>query len=84
MGGAQPLAATMAGASCLAVEVDPTRIQRRLETRYVDARPRLARRGARLDRGREEDEGKPISIGLLANAADVYPELVRAASRPTS
>jgi urocanate hydratase len=72
MGGAQPLAATMAGASCLAVEVDPTRIQRRLETRYVDKSARRSRRGARLDRGAKKT-GKPISIGLLANAADVYP-----------
>jgi urocanate hydratase len=81
MGGAQPLAATMAGASCIAVEVDPTRIQRRLETRYVD------RSTSSLDEALgwiEESQrtGAPISIGLLANAADVYPELVRRGVTP--
>jgi urocanate hydratase len=75
MGGAQPLAATMAGAAILCVEVDPTRIARRLETRYLDevasslddalARVRLA-----------AAEGRPLSVGLLANAATVFPELV--------
>jgi urocanate hydratase len=76
MGGAQPLAATMAGMSCLAVEVDPSRIAKRLETRYVDERiDDLDAALARLDRARSE--GKPVSIGLCANAADVYPELAK-------
>jgi len=76
MGGAQPLAATLAGAAILCVEVDPSRIERRLETRYLDeatdslddalARVRAAQR-----------EGRPLSVGLLANAADVVPELAR-------
>jgi urocanate hydratase len=76
MGGAQPLAATMAGAAILCVEVDRTRIERRLETRYLDewtdslddavARVRAAAAG-----------GRPLSVGLLANAADVVPELAR-------
>jgi len=76
MGGAQPLAATMAGAAILCVEVDPSRIERRLETRYLDemastlddalARVRTAAR-----------EGRPLSVGLLGNAADVIPELAR-------
>jgi urocanate hydratase len=76
MGGAQPLAATMAGASCLAVEIDETRIQRRLETRYVDKSTRsLDEALAWLEDAKKT--GKPVSIGLLANAADVYPELVK-------
>ena len=76
MGGAQPLAATMAGMSCLAVEVDPTRISKRLETRYVDVRiDDLDAALARLDEA--EKSGKPVSIGLCGNAAEVYPELVR-------
>ncbi|MBX7192806.1 MAG: urocanate hydratase [Sandaracinaceae bacterium] len=76
MGGAQPLAATMAGASCLAVEIDGTRIQRRLETRYVDrSTSSLDEALGWLDGAKKT--GKAISIGLLANAADVYPELVR-------
>jgi urocanate hydratase len=76
MGGAQPLAATMAGLSCLAVEVDPSRIQKRLDTAYVDERADdLDAALARLERAKKE--GKPVSIGLLANAADVYPELLR-------
>ena len=76
MGGAQPLAATMCGAATLCVEVDPSRIERRLETRYLDeateslddalARVRTAAR-----------EGRPLSVGLLGNAADVVPELAR-------
>ncbi len=76
MGGAQPLAATMAGLSCLAVEVDPTRIAKRLETGYVDERiDDLDRALARIDRAKKE--GKPVSIGLCANAAEIYPELRR-------
>jgi urocanate hydratase len=76
MGGAQPLAATMAGASCLAVEIDPTRIQRRLETRYVDkATSSLDEALGWLEDAKKS--GKPVSIGLLANAADVYPDLVK-------
>ena len=76
MGGAQPLAATMAGLSCLAVEVDPARIQKRLETRYVDERiDDLDKALARIERARKED--KPVSIGLCANAAEIFPELVK-------
>jgi urocanate hydratase len=76
MGGAQPLAATMAGAAILCIEVDPSRIERRLATRYLDeatdslddalARVRAAAR-----------ERRPLSVGLLGNAADVLPELAR-------
>jgi urocanate hydratase len=76
MGGAQPLAATMAGMSCLAIEVDPSRIAKRLETRYVDERiDDLDAALARIERAAKE--GKPVSIGLCGNAAEVYPELVR-------
>ena len=76
MGGAQPLAATMAGLSCLGVEVDPARIQKRLDTRYVDERiDDLDLALARLQRA--ADEEKPVSIALCGNAAEIYPELVR-------
>jgi urocanate hydratase len=76
MGGAQPLAATMAGLSCLAVEIDPTRIQKRLDTRYVDERiDDLDQALERLERAKKEE--KPVSIGLLGNAAEIFPELVK-------
>ncbi len=74
MGGAQPLAATMSGMSCLAVEVDPARIQKRLETRYVDAQVEsLDEALDRIEAARKA--GKPTSLGLLGNAAEIYPEL---------
>ena len=81
MGGAQPLAATMAGACCLAVEVDETRAKRRVETRYVD---RITHSLDEALRGIEEAKkgSIPISIALVANAADVYPELVRRGVTP--
>jgi len=76
MGGAQPLAATMAGAVYLGVDVDPWRVQRRLETRYLDeVADNLDDALARIARYRAEK--KAISIGLVGNAADVYTELVR-------
>jgi urocanate hydratase len=76
MGGAQPLAATMAGLSCLAVEVDATRIQKRIDTRYVDAQvDDLDEALDRIEGARRA--GKPISLGLLGNAAEIYPELVK-------
>ncbi|WP_019831162.1 urocanate hydratase [Sphingomonas sp. PR090111-T3T-6A] len=78
MGGAQPLAATMAGASCLAVECQPSRIEMRLQTGYVD------RMTDSLDEALEivTTSRTPVSVGLLGNAADVYPELVRRGVRP--
>ncbi|HWA42507.1 MAG TPA: urocanate hydratase [Hypericibacter adhaerens] len=81
MGGAQPLAATMAGASMLAVECQPSRIERRLETRYLD------RRADDLDQAlamiREATaKGEALSVGLLGNAAEIFPELVRRGIRP--
>ena len=81
MGGAQPLAATMAGASCLAVECQPSRIEMRLRTGYLDAEARdLDEALARMDAARQA--GKPVSVGLLGNAAEVFPELVRRGVRP--
>jgi urocanate hydratase len=80
MGGAQPLAATMAGASILCVEIDPARIRRRLETRYLDeAADSLDDALARVRAA--ADERRPLSVGLLANAADVVPELARRGER---
>jgi urocanate hydratase len=76
MGGAQPLAATMAGAAILCVEVDPSRIERRLETRYLDeAADSLDDALGRVRAAAAE--GRALSVGLLANAADVVPELAR-------
>jgi len=75
MGGAQPLAATMAGFSMLAVECDPHRIQRRLETRYLDCRAESLDHALQL-LNEAKAAGKPVSIGLLGNAADVFSEIV--------
>ena len=76
MGGAQPLASTMAGLSCLAVEVDPARIERRLATRYVDVRiDDLDAALAHIEA--EARSGRAVSVALCGNAADVYPEIVR-------
>ncbi|MFN8727266.1 MAG: urocanate hydratase [Rhodospirillales bacterium] len=81
MGGAQPLAATMAGASCLAVECQPSRIEMRLRTGYVDVQAKdLDEALAIVERSCKER--KPISVALLGNAADVFPELVRRGVRP--
>ena len=76
MGGAQPLAATLTGAAILCIEVDPARIERRLETRYLDeATESLDDALARVrDAARE---GRALSVGLLGNAADLVPELAR-------
>ncbi len=81
MGGAQPLAATMAGASCLAVECQPSRIEMRLRTGYVDVQAKdLDEALAIVERSCKER--KPVSVALLGNAADVFPELVRRGVRP--
>ena len=80
MGGAQPLAGTMAGAAVLCVEVDPSRIERRLETHYLDeAATSLDDALARVRSA--ASEGRALSVGLLANAADVVPELARRGER---
>ncbi len=81
MGGAQPLAATMAGVACLGVEVDPSRIEKRLQTRYVDERIDDLDRALAAVRA-SLASGKPRSIAMCANAADVYPELVRRGVTP--
>ncbi len=75
MGGAQPLAVTMNDGVALCVEVDPERIRRRLETRYLDERAdSLADAVARCEAARAER--RPLSVGVLANAADVLPALL--------
>ena len=81
MGGAQPLAAAMAGASCLAVECRPSSIDMRLRTGYLDVQAvslddALARLAA------AKASGKAVSIGLLGNAADVFPEIYARGIRP--
>ncbi|MFL5963189.1 MAG: urocanate hydratase [Gaiellaceae bacterium] len=76
MGGAQPLAATMAGAAILCVEVDPARIERRLETRYLDEATESLEDALARVRAAASD-GRALSVGVLGNAADVVPELVR-------
>jgi urocanate hydratase len=76
MGGAQPLAATMLGGAILCVEVDPERIARRLAGGYLDERAdRLGEALERLEGARRER--RPLSVGLLGNAAEVLPEIVR-------
>ncbi|MER8382117.1 MULTISPECIES: urocanate hydratase [unclassified Mesorhizobium] len=81
MGGAQPLAAVMAGACCLAVECDPDRIDFRLRTRYVDERAdTLDEALEKIERWTKAGEAK--SVGLVGNTADIVPELVRRGVRP--
>ena len=81
MGGAQPLAAVMAGACCLAVECDETRIDFRIRTRYVDEKARSLDEA--LEKiGRWTKAGEAKSVGLLGNAADIFPELVTRKVRP--
>jgi urocanate hydratase len=80
MGGAQPLAATMAGAAILCVEIDPTRIERRLATGYLDeGSDSLEEAVARVQAAARD--GRALSVGLLGNAADVVPELARRGER---
>jgi urocanate hydratase len=76
MGGAQPLAATMNGAACLVVEVDPSRIEKRLATRYCDVRCDDLDQALSLVLAAKR-ERRALSVGLLGNAADVLPELLR-------
>ena len=81
MGGAQPLAAVMAGACCLAVECNPDSIDFRLRTRYVDERAdSLDEALAMIERWTAAGEAK--SVGLMGNAADVFPEIYRRGIRP--
>jgi len=81
MGGAQPLAATMAGASMIAVECRPSRIERRIETGYLD------KKADSLDEALDMIEsarqlGKAVSVGLLGNTAEILPEMVERGIRP--
>src|SRR5271155_5549194 len=81
MGAAQPLAAVMAGASCLAVECQPSRIEMRLRTGYLDvSTDSLDEALAIIEKSCAAQ--KPVSVGLLGNAADVLPELFRRGVRP--
>jgi urocanate hydratase len=81
MGGAQPLAATMAGMSMLAVECQADRIEKRIATGYLDVRaPNLDEALAMLDKATRDR--RPLSVGLLGNAAEVLPELLRRGVRP--
>ncbi|MGQ0677268.1 MAG: urocanate hydratase [Rhodospirillales bacterium] len=72
MGGAQPLAATMAGASLLAVECQPSRIKRRLETRYLDREAKTLDEALDIIRAAHA-ENRAVSVGLLGNAAEIFP-----------
>ncbi|GAA3999512.1 urocanate hydratase [Sphingomonas humi] len=78
MGGAQPLAAVMAGAHCIAIECQESRIEKRLETRYLD------RRAATIDEALEiiAAATEPTSVGLLGNAAELVPEMLARGIRP--
>lgn len=75
MGGAQPLAITMNEGVALCIEVDPHRIERRLETRYLDVKADSVDHAIELAE-KAKAEGKPLSIGILGNAAFVLPELL--------
>ena len=81
MGGAQPLAATMAGASCLAVECDTTRIDFRLRTRYLDEKAETLDEALNILEN-AKTENRSVSVGLSGNAADIFPELVKREIRP--
>ena len=81
MGGAQPLAATMAGASLIAVECQPSRIEFRLRTRYLDTEAGSIDEALAIVE-RAKKDGKPVSVGLLGNAAEIYPEMLARGIRP--
>jgi len=81
MGGAQPLAATMAGASMLAIECRPERIAKRLETRYLDVEAANLEEALKILED-ARGTGKAISVGLLGNACEVLPELLRRGIKP--
>ena len=76
MGGAQPLAATMNGAVCLCVEIDPSRIQKRLDTRYLNVWADNLDEALRLVRDAKEKRAA-LSVAVLGNAAEVLPEILR-------
>jgi urocanate hydratase len=78
MGGAQPLAAVMAGAHCIAIEVQESRIEKRLETRYLDRRATSIDEALEIIRAASE----PTSVGLLGNAAEIIPDMLVRGIRP--
>jgi urocanate hydratase len=81
MGGAQPLAATLCGGAILCIEVDPARIERRLETRYLDeVAPTLEEGVRRVEAAAAE--GRALSVAVCANAGDAFPELHASEFRP--
>ena len=81
MGGAQPLAATMAGASMIAVECQPSRIEYRMRTGYLDTKADTLEEALAIVENSHAD-GKPVSVGLLGNAAEIYPQILAGSVRP--
>ncbi len=81
MGGAQPLAATMAGASMIAIECQPSRIDMRLRTGYLDEQASSMDEALEIV-SRAKAEGRPVSVGVLGNAAEIVPDLARRGIRP--
>jgi len=81
MGGAQPLAATLAGASMLAVEAQASRIEKRLQTGYLDASATTLDEALAIIENAHKG-GNPISVGLLGNAAEIFPEILARGIRP--
>ncbi|MET0482249.1 MAG: urocanate hydratase, partial [Aestuariivirgaceae bacterium] len=81
MGGAQPLAATMAGASLIAIECQPSRIEMRLRTRYLDAQAATIEEALEIV-ARAHRDGRPVSVGVLGNAAELLPKMVERGIRP--
>ncbi len=83
MGGAQPLAATMAGASMLAVECQPSRIEKRIATGYLDRWTKTLDEALAI-LAEANAKKQPVSVGLLGNAAEVFPEIARRVKAATS
>ena len=81
MGGAQPLAAVMAGASCLAIECQKSRIEMRLRTGYLDVEADSIEDAMAIIE-RAKADGKPVSVGLLGNAAEILPKMFEMGIRP--
>lgn len=81
MGGAQPLAATMAGASMIAVECKPSSIEFRLRTGYLDAKAESVDEALKIIEAAHA-KGKAVSVGVLGNASEVFPDMVRRGIRP--
>src|SRR5699024_2428479 len=83
MGGAQPLAVTMNGGIAICVEVDGTRIQKRLDTKYLDTKTDSLEEALEMAEA-ARDKGEALSIGLLGNAAEIHHEILKRASRSIS